>query len=514
MQDTIAQLLSYILGIWRHRWMALGVAWMIAVAGWAFVARMPESYVATARVNVDTSSLLGPLMRGLTITPNANDRIAMMSRTLLSRPNLERLARMTDLDLNVRTEAQRDAMIRSLQNSISLTGTRGNNTLYSISVTHPDRETARRLTQSLITVFIETSTSNQSTDNSQAQLFLEQQIAESEARLVEAEIRLADFQRTNVDMLPGERGDYYSRLLQARTNLQEARLQLRELQNRRTELQRQLEGEEPVFIMGGETTVAGNSALDARIQAMEVQLDGMLTRYTDRHPEIRRLQGLIAQLEAERQREYELARSNPASGNGSSLTSSPVYQGMRSSLAETQAQIAAMEVRVAEFESRVMDLESKVNQIPDVEAQLTQLNRDYNVINRQHQQLLERRESARLSDDLQRNAGDVTFRVVDPPFVPIEPSQPNKFLLNAGVLIVALGGGGALALLVALLHPIVTDARMLAKSTGLPLLGSVTHVRSAGEVRMARLGLVIFLACTFGLLVAFGAAVTVPGLIS
>ena len=298
MQDTIAQLLSYILGIWRHRWMALGVAWMIAVAGWAFVARMPESYVATARVNVDTSSLLGPLMRGLTITPNANDRIAMMSRTLLSRPNLERLARMTDLDLNVRTEAQRDAMIMSLQNSISLSGTRGNNTLYSISVTHPDRETARRLTQSLITVFIETSTSNQSTDNSQAQVFLEQQIAESEARLVEAEIRLADFQRTNVDMLPGERGDYYSRLLQARTNLQEARLQLRELENRRTELQRQLEGEEPVFMMGGETTVAGNSALDARIQAMEVQLDGMLTRYTDRHPEIRRLQGLIAQLEA------------------------------------------------------------------------------------------------------------------------------------------------------------------------------------------------------------------------
>jgi polysaccharide chain length determinant protein (PEP-CTERM system associated) len=511
MQDTVAQLLSYVLGIWRHRWVALVVAWMIAIAGWAYVARMPESYVATARVNVDTSSLLGPLMRGLTVSPNANERIAMMSRTLLSRPNLERLARMTDLDLEVQTEAQRDAMIRRLQSSISLSGTRGNNSLYSISVTHPDRETARRLTQSLIAVFIETSTSNQNIDNSQAQGFLNQQIAESEARLIEAENRLADFQRANVDLLPGERGDYYSRLRQSRANLQEARLQLRELQNRRSELTRQLEGEDPVFIGGGASGPV-NSALDARIQAMRVQLDSMMTRYTERHPEIRRLEGLIAQLEEEKRLEYEAARSDSLN-SGVGMSTSPVYQGMRSLLAETQAQVAALEVRVAEFEDRVEDLESKVNQIPDIEAQLTQLDRDYNVINRQHQQLLERRESARLSDDLQRNAGDVTFRVVDPPFVPLQPSQPNKPLLNAGVLVVALGGGGALALLLTLLHPIVTDARMLAQSTGLPLLGSVTYVKSGAEVRRARLGLAAFVACLCCLLLAFVVAGVVPGLL-
>lgn len=512
MQDTLAQLLSYLLGIWRHRWLALVVAWMIAIAGWVIVARMPESYVASARVYVDTSSLLGPLMRGLTVTPNANERISMMSRTLLSRPNLERLARMTDLDLQVQTEPQRDAMIRSLQNSISLSGTRGNNSLYAISVTHPDRETARRLTQSLITVFIETSMSNQDTDNSQAQGFLQQQITESESRLIDAETRLAEFQKNNVDMLPGERGDYYSRLRLARGNLEEARLQLRELENRRSELHRQLEGEDPVFIAGGASGPV-NTALDERIQSMRVQLDGMLTRYTDRHPEIRYLQGLIAQLEAEKQLEYEDSSSNPFYG-GNDMSTSPVYQGMRSSLAETQAQAAALRVRVAEYEHRVEDLESRVNQIPDIEAQLTQLNRDYEVITRQHQQLLERRESARLSDDLQRNAGDVTFRVVDPPFVPLQPGEPNKPLLSAGVLVVALGGGGALALLLTLLHPIVTDARMLAQATGLPLLGSVTYVRSRPEIRKGRLGLAAFFICVCGLLLAFGAVVTIPGLMN
>lgn len=510
MQDALAQVLSYALGIWRHRWVALAAAWIIALAGWTFIARMPESYVANARIFVDNTSLLGPLMRGMTVTPNANDRIAMMSRTLLSRPNLERLARMTDLDLQVQTEAQRDAMIRRLQSSISLNATRGNNALYSISVTHPDRETARRITQSLITVFIETSTGSQISDNSQTQGFLNQQIAESEGRLVEAETRLADFQRNYVDMLPGERGTYFNHLRQARSNLDEARLQLRELENRRTELIRQLDGEEPVFIAGG-TSSSSNSALDQRIQAMQVQLDGMLTRFTDRHPEIRYLQGLIAQLDEER--ELELEEASHAGTGVSSMASSPVYQGMRSLLAETQAQAAALQVRVAEYEQRVEDLESRVNQIPDVEAQLTQLDRDYNVIYRQHQQLLERRESARLSEDLQRNAGDVTFRVIDPPFVPLRPSQPNKPMLSAGVLVVALGGGGVLALLLTLLHPIVTDARMLAQSTGLPLLGSVTHNKPPSEVRRARVGLAAFMICLGALMLAFAAVVLAPGLV-
>jgi hypothetical protein len=78
-----------------------------------------------------------------------------------------------------------------------------------------------------------------------------------------------------------------------------------------------------------------------------------------------------------------------------------------------------------------------------VEAQLKQLDRDYEVIKKQHTELLERRESARLSQDVEdTNASDVTFRVVDPPFVPREPSEPNKIALNTMVLVLAAGVGG------------------------------------------------------------------------
>lgn len=511
MQDAFAQIASYLLGVWRHRWLALAVAWIIALPSWYIVAKMPESYVASARIYVDTNSILRPLMRGLTITPNIDERISMMSRTLLSRPNLEKLARMTDLDLKATTEAQKDALIKDLQNSISLTGSRGDASLYSISVSNRDRDTARKIAQALITVFIETSMSDKRQDSSGAQSFLEQQLSESESRLIEAENKLAAFKQRHVDVLPGDSGDYYARLQLARDNLDQTRLQLREMNNRRLELKRQLEGEEPVF-MSGNTLSQPNSALDSRIQTMQLRLDELLSRYTENHPEIRRLNGLIAALEEEKQAAY--AAQALTGGGAGSFSSSPVYQGMRSMLAETEARIAELSVRASEYEFRVEDLNSKVKQIPEVEAELKQLNRDYTVISSQHQQMLERRESARLSEDVEKNAGDVNFRVIDPPFVPQTPSEPNKLLLNAGVLLLALAGGGAFGLLIALLHPIVTDARMLAHTTGMPLLGIVTFNRSSAEVHRARWHLAGFAACSLALLLTFAGVTVIPGLIA
>lgn len=512
MRDTIALLQSYVFGIWRHRWLALCIAWIISIAGWVYVSRMPESYVASARVYADTSSILGPLMRGLTITPNPNDRLAMMSRTLLSRPNLERLARMTDLGLTATTEAQQAALVGQLRGAIRLSGDRGNNSLYSISVIHRDRELARRLTQAVITVFIETSMENQSADNSGAQNFIERQIAESEKRLIEAESRLADFKRDYVDMLPGESGDYYNRLRRARSDLQAVQLQLKELESRQLELNRQIDGEDPVFINSPAARRAANTALDQRIQSLKVQVDQLLTRYTEQHPEVRRARSLIAELEAERQQNLEEAAETP-DRNPVSLSDSPLYQNMRSRLAETRAQAAELAVRATEYEERVQELEAQVNEIPDVEAQLVQLNRDYDVLFSRHQQLLQRRESARLSEDVQRDAGNVTFRVIDPPFVPLRPSEPNKPMLNGGVLILALGAGGALALLLTLLFPVITDPRILTQATGVPFLGNVTNKKSRAESLKDRLNLIAFLICVGGLIAAFGATAVLPNLI-
>ncbi len=86
MQEILNQVFNYVWGAWRYRWLALGLAWVVALAGWLMVWRLPEAYVSTARIYVDTTSVLRPLLRGLAIQPNIDQRVSMMSRTLLESP--------------------------------------------------------------------------------------------------------------------------------------------------------------------------------------------------------------------------------------------------------------------------------------------------------------------------------------------------------------------------------------------------------------------------------------------
>ena len=495
MQETIAQILSYVWGIWRFRWMALVIVWLVALGGWLFVEQIPEKYVGSARLYVDTNNVLGPLLQGLTIQPNISQRVSMMSRTLLSRPNLEKVMRMTDLDLEVQTDLQKESLLSGLRDSISLRAERGN--VYTIKVVHKSRETAKRITQALITVFIEGGLSGKRDDSSGAQDFLNQQIAEYEGRLAEAESRLATFKQRYAGSLPGSQGSYYSRLQQAKQVLEAAQLELREAENRRSELQRQVDGEEPILLFGG------GSPFDARIQALQAQADMLLAKYTDLHPEVRQIRALIADLEVEKEAMLELGSSVDNSGAYAELSASPVYQGIRAMLAESEANVAQLRVRVAEYEDRVTALDEQVNNVPLIEAELKQLDRDYQIIAGKHNQLLSRRESMRLGEDVEQTAGDVTFRVIDPPFVPSKPSEPDKLILNSMVLIMALGAGAAVALLMSFIKPVVVDQQSLVRLTGLPLLGTITMVPTPEEKKRENWGLVAFSSLMAVLVFAF-----------
>jgi polysaccharide chain length determinant protein (PEP-CTERM system associated) len=427
-----------------------------------------------------------------------------MRTTLFSRPNLEKLARMTDLDLAVTTDQQKEALVSRLRSTISLVGQRGNSSMYDVQVRHENRDTARRITQSMITVFIESSLNEKRDDSSGAQDFIDDQIADYERRLIEAEGRLARFKQQNVDILSGSGGGFYSRLEATRNQLNEARLQLEEKIRRRDNLRLQFSSDEGLAMFAAQR---GPTPTEQRIRQLQAQLDNLRFTYTGLHPQIRQIEGLIAELEPQAEAEREAMASVDADGN---VSASPLYREMGGMLAEAEAAVAELEVRVEEFKRREEALARKVNLVPEIEAQLQQLDRDYGVIRRQHTELLKRRESARLSQGVEDNASDVTFRVIDPPFVPQKPSEPNKSLLNTMVLLAALGAGAAMALAVALLRPIVVDARMLAQATGLPLLGVVTFNKDKRRKRQDLLRYSAFAAGVLLLVTAYGGAQMAP----
>jgi polysaccharide chain length determinant protein (PEP-CTERM system associated) len=493
MQEVIAQVLILLRGAWRYRWAAVAIAWVVALAGWIAVQFIPDRYTARTHVYVDTESLLKPLLTGLAVNRDIMSQVAMIQAVMLSRPNLEKVAQQTDLMLTARNRAEQEAVIDSLAARIQLgrpTGPATHNT-FEVSFEDSDPQVAHKVVRTLLDTFMEDSLGFKRTDSTVAQRFLEAQVAEYERKLIEAEDRLAAFKQQNVGSMPGSGGDYFARLETEMTALQQLRQAQLQMQTRRDELDRQLQGEEPTYGLMGS---AEGSPIDGQIARFKSQRDQLLLQYTEKHPQVQSLNETIARLEDEKRRGAKISSSVSAQGGGltseeamvRSLDMNPVYQNLRLALSQADADLAALRGQIQAQQAVVADLRSRINAIPEVEAELARLNRDYEVNKRQYDTLLQRLESARISEEAEQSADNVKFRIIEPPIVPVKPSGPPRPALNAVVLAAALAAGLGAAAVLALMHPTFATRDLLEKVTGVRVIGTITAALSSDRIRWYR----------------------------
>src|SRR5688572_6904110 len=195
-------------GMWQRRWVGLIIAWVVGIVASVVVMRMPDQYEASARIFVDTQSVLKPLMSGLAVQPNVDQQVMILSRTLISRPNVEKLIRMADLDHSVKTPEERQRLIDSLMRSLQIRGAGGIN-LYTLAYWHKEPATAQRVVQSLTAMFVESSLGGKRKDTESAKQFIEEQIKVYEKKLLEAEGRLKDFKLRHINLNIGEGKDAF-----------------------------------------------------------------------------------------------------------------------------------------------------------------------------------------------------------------------------------------------------------------------------------------------------------------
>jgi len=234
-------------GMWMRRWLGVGVAWIVSVASVALVLLMPDKYEASARIYVDTQSILRPLMSGLVTQPNFDQQIMMLSRTLISRPNVDKLIRMADLDLKVQTKAERDTLAEDLMSALKIQNTTRDN-IYTIVFRDSNPQQAKRVVQSLVSIFVESNLGDTRRDAESAKKFLEEQIKTLEEqiktyekKLEEAESRLKEFKLRNLNLQGSEGKDHLTRMGELGGLLEQAALELREAQESRDALKRRAE---------------------------------------------------------------------------------------------------------------------------------------------------------------------------------------------------------------------------------------------------------------------------------
>ena len=527
MQEIVQQILVALRGMWKFRWPGLVVAWVTAVVSVVAVWKIPDQFEASARIFVDTDSILKPLMSGLAVQPNVEQQIGMLSRTLISRPNIEKLIRMADLDLKSQNKGDQEALIEKLTKGIEIRTTGGNN-LYSMAYRDSEQDRAKRVVQSMVSIFVESGLGASRKDTDSAKTFLNEQIKTFESKLEEAEARVKAFRLRNISTQSSDGKDATGRLAEINGQLEAAKLQLREAENARDASKQQLalergqSGSSATQSLLQESNISVSTPeLDARIDSLKKNLDALMQRFTDQHPDVVSTRRLIKDLEEQKRKEMvELRRAAMAMaaangpGGGGAMNNSLAAQELSRVMAASEVQVAALRARVAEYSSRFALARESLKSAPQVEAEAAQLNRDYVIIKKGYEDLVSRRQAAVMSGDLDVASGVAEFRLIDPPRVNPKPVSPNRLLLLPLALLAALGVGLFFSFAASQMRPTFGNAEDLRLQTGLPLLGVVTMLTTDDDRRRDRMSLFRFVAASGGLVGLFAAGLITMSLMT
>jgi hypothetical protein len=195
------------------------------------------------------------------------------------------------------------------------------------------------------------------------------------------------------------------------------------------------------------------------------------------------------------------------SRGGGSLNENPVFQSMR-------LQLSSVELKLVQFQTKrnsqakvVNDLRTKVDIIPDIEARLKKLNRNYEVNKAQYDALLQRLESARMTEAAEKSKNKLDFRIIDPPSVTPTPVGPNRELFMSIVLILAMGAGAAFMLLMSFVRPVFFSMRELEETFGIPVLGGIKYIPSVADTAMVKKNMLFFIGSCISIFGGYGVAV-------
>ena len=453
---------------WRHRWLAILFTWVVCAGGWFYVFTIPNTYESSARLYVDADVVLTPLLKGLAVDSASAAQLDVLQRTLLSRPNLEKLISKTALELDLKGPSDRETLVERLATEIRITPQTRN--LFTISYRNSSPKLSYEVVRTMLTTFVESKTGNNRADLENAGKFLNQQIGGYERQMQEAERRRAEFRVKYVDVLPGADGGV-SRLEAQQSLVRELLGQQQDAIAKRDTLTRELGVTAPQIVTESEAASGGGGGGNGRLRDAERMLQEMRTRYTDQSPDVIAQRAIIDAIR--KGGGGSDAQAASPRGPRSRTASNPVYEALKLKLVEHESVIASLNRQINDATRERDRLQAIARSAPQLQADFANVNRDYDVVRRNYEDLLARRESMRISSAAEVDGDKVKVQIIDPPQVPQNPVAPKRLLLLSGVLMGGLAAGVGLALLLTQMDQSfhsIDDLRDL----GFPVVGGVS----------------------------------------
>lgn len=481
MDNWRVMLAQYLRAAWRRRWMGVIVAWLVCGIGWVAVYTIPNMFESGARLFVDADAVLTPLLRGLAADSAPTTQLEILQRTLLSRPNLEKLVSKTDLDLTLNSPSDRERLLTRLAAEIKVTPQTKN--LFTITYRDKSPKLAHDVVQTLLTIFVESATGGSRSDMENARRFLERQIQSYEQQLRAAEKRRADFRARYIEILPADNNPNVPALESARVQAAMLEGKLQDMLVSRDALKQEVENTPPMLVVESGPNgmgFANGPAVRTRLQEAEDQLNMLLLKDTDQHPDVIAQRKLIESLRNEpRANGATVAAKDAATARDIAANTvkrsvpNQVYDQLKVKLIEADTNVISLQRQRDEAVRYRERLEKVQREQPGLIAEYQNMDRDYSVLRKNYEELLGRLQSANIAQAADTQADKVKLQIIDPPEIPRLPVAPNRMLLVTGVLLGGLGTGAGLTILFGQLDRSFSSVDDLRK-LGLPVLGGIS----------------------------------------
>ncbi len=479
-----------LIAIIKRRWWFIIIPFCLAmVAGTYLAETLPRIYEASTLILIQPPKVPENYVQSI-VQSGVEDRINTLSQQILSRTNLEKVIDKYGLFLDPKSASLlREQKVGLLREQITVNATQsrsrgGNTDSFSISVIGENPEKIAEVANGLASSFIDENLRERESQAIGTSQFLDSELQTMRVRLEEVEAILQNYRKTHMGELPEQLDTNLQILEGLQTSLSERRQSLRDLRNELTTLRTTQATTIQIIRDGGDEQE--REVLDSNDpEALKERLSILLTRYTDKHPDVVKLKATIARLES---------AANTTTGTQSAASREPAPAAQRRSTPEETRillEIQSVEAEIDQIQSQIALYQQRVENTPRREQEVLALRRDYENIQTTYNSLLERKLESDIAVNMEKKQKGEQFRVLDTAKVPVQPVSPNMLRLFLMVIAGGLGLGGGLAFLLEMLDVKVRKPEDVEEMLKLPVLGIMPSVLSARDIFKKRFNLML-----------------------
>lgn len=448
---------------------------LISLAFLAIGILIPKQYETTAVLYADLKNVIKPLLEGKA-TVTEIDQAQVAKEAINTRRFIEEVAREAGLLNDKQTKFEQARVLAEIQKDVEVLSKGAN--YIAISYTDSDPERAYNVVNELVTVFIRESKLAKKKESAEAYEFIEGQVREYKKQLKTAEDRLKEFHVGNRD---GTQLSVDDRIAQLRTEIEKLKLDIDDAQTRKQSIQRQLAAE-------GKFVERRHKSEEVRTRLAEAKkrLDSLLLSYTETHPDVVSLNSQIDEMQESLRTNEVKGLSTLSPTRDSKGVLNPLYEELRKKLAEAEVDRKAAERRLRATEGLLEQEYDRLERIVSRKTELQELTRDYDVTKGIYEDLLSRKEKARMSMTLDAAGQGISYKVQEEPVFPLLPSGLRliHFLFLGPIMGIAIPLGLLYVYIEA--DPRIRMASVIQDKMKLPLLAVIPHATTPIRKRMVR----------------------------